>query len=328
MADAPTAERAESPDATTQLPSWVPGWVSALLRLRPVQFVWRLVDEVTQDDVFGLSAEMAYRFLFSLFPFLIFLAAFVGYIGTQVGSSDLVAQVLRLMGMFFPPDVQAVLAEWVQSVLATQSTGLLTVGAATALWAAAGGVGTLIKGLNRAYHVRENRPFWISHLLALITTISLAVLMLGGVFLYTIGGTLATWAVEKLGADEHIWFWLNLLRGPGVMLGLGLVLSVMYAMLPNRRLRIRQTLAGALFATAGWMLLTWGFGYYVANLGSFDRTFGSLGAAVLLMVWMYAVALILLVGGEINSLLSGIKSEQESAPAVEDERDARPVSAA
>jgi membrane protein len=287
------------------LPNWMPGWLSSFMRLPFPRALWLLYAGISQTDVFGLAAEMAYRFLFALFPFLIFLAAFVGFIGARVGSADLFERVMRLLAFLFPGAVQQVLEEWVRGVLATQSTGLLTLGAAGALWGAAGGVGTLVKGLNRSYGVAETRPFWHRQGLALLTTLVFALLMLGGVAAFTIGELLIGWAVESLHIDAGIWFWWHLIRGPGITLVLGLVFAVIYAALPNRHLGLEHTWPGALFATLAWLGLTSGFGLYVTHLGSFDRTFGSLGAAVVLMFWMYAVGAILLIGGQINALMSG-----------------------
>jgi membrane protein len=291
--------------APIQLPEWVPRWLAAFINKPVPAFLVRLGRALGQDDLSGLAAEMAYRFLFALFPFLIFLAAFLGFVGARMGSTDLFERVMGLLALLFPSEVQRVLEDWVRGVLSTQSPGLLTIGAAGALWGAAGGVGTLMKGLNRAYTTAESRPFWLSQVLALITTVVLALLMLGGVALFTAGGMVTSWAIENLGVDPGMLLVLNLVRGPGVMLGLAIVLAVAYAMLPNRRLSLKQTWPGALFATVAWLALTLGFSLYVTHLGSFDRTFGSLGAAVLLMFWMYAVGLILLIGGEINALLSG-----------------------
>ncbi len=290
------------------LPGWAPTWLAGFLSKPVPSFCWRLFTEITRVDVSGLSAEMAYRFLFALFPFLIFLAALVGYIGAIVGSEDLFQRVMDLLAVIFPTQVQQVLQDWVEGVLSTQSPGLLTVGAAAALWAAAGGVGTLVKGLNRAYDQTESRSFWVLQGLALLTTVALALLMLGGVVAFTIGQLAVSWAVEHLGVDPRIWFWWNLIKGPGLLLALGIVFAVTYALLPNQRLSLYATWPGAVFATLAWLLLTSGFGWYVSHLASYDRTFGSLGAAVVLMVWMYAVSAILLIGGIINALLEPERS--------------------
>jgi membrane protein len=295
------------------LPDWIPGWANRFLNRSAPQFLWRLFMEIGDDDVPGLSAEMAYRFLFALFPFLIFLAAVVGFIGTWLGSTDLFAQVMQFVSPFFPPEVQVVLAEWVQGVQSTQSPGLLTAGVAGALWGAAGGVGTLIKGLNRAYDVVENRSFWRSQALSLLTTVVLVLLMVGGVAFVTIGERLITWAVDTFELGDRVWVLWNLIKGPGITVAFCVMLAVTYALLPNQRLALRHTWPGALAATIAWQLLTMGFGFYLTHFASFDEILGSLGAAFVLMFWMYAVGFILLVGGEINALVSGRKQEERAA---------------
>ena len=294
-------------ESDIQLPSWVPRPITRFLQLGFPRALTRLYARISTTDVMGLAGEMAYRFLFALFPFIIFVVAFVGFIGAKIGSSDLVSRVMALMALAFPEPVQEVLRDWGSQVLQTQSTGLLTFGAIGALIGATGGIGTLIKGLNRAYGVKETRPYWARYGMALLVTIVFTLVMLGGVAAFTIGELIVRWAVDHLGVDPEIWFWWNLIRGPGVAVGLAVVFMVIYGALPNRRLGIRHTWPGASLATLAWLVLTAGFGFYVTHIGSFDRTFGSLGAAVMLMVWMYAVGVIMLVGGHVNAMLGGVK---------------------
>lgn len=271
---------------------------------RALQFVLRLAERIQKDDVPGLAAEMAFRFLFALFPFLIFLAAFLGFIRAQTGVGDMFGVVMALIGLLAPAEIQSVLNDWVEGVVRTRSTGLLTIGAAGALWGGAGGVGTLLKGLNRAYDVHETRPVWKVQVITLVTTAALAVFMLGGALLYTFGGWLGNWleaTLELGGGFLGLW---GILKGPGVALGLGLALLVLYVALPNAPVHLHYAAVGAAVSTASWVALTVGFSFYMSNLGSYNLIFGSLGAAVVLMVWMYAVGLILLLGGELNAALA------------------------
>jgi membrane protein len=285
-----------------RLPNGLRRRVAAATALPPVQRMSRIVAAMGEHDVSGLAAEMAYRFLFALFPFLIFLAAVVGFVGARTGQQHLFDTIMTFMTVLAPPEIQQVVNDWVAGVVSTQSPGLLTVGVAGALWGAAGGVGTLIKGLNRAYGVEETRPFPKVQGMALLTTVVLALMMLVGAGLYLFGDWLGMLLAAQFGlGNAFLTFWA-LLRGPAVAVGLALLLVLVYAVLPNRDINGRQALPGAVAATTGWVLLTLGFSFYISNFGSYDRTFGSLGAAVVLMVWMYAVGLILLIGGEINAV--------------------------
>ena len=297
---------------TQRLPRPLRHSFQALSNQPLVRFLLALFRRISADDVPGLAAEIAYRFLFALFPFLIFLAALVGFIGARTGSDNLFASIMQLIAVLAPPEVQEVLGQWVAGVLRTQSTGLLTVGAAGAVWGAAGGVGTLVKGLNRSYEVEESRPFWKTQGLSLLTTVSLAIFMLGGVVLYTLGEWLGELLAERFGLGELFRGLWGLLRGPGVAVGLVAVLMGLYRVLPNAKLRLVQALPGALFATFAWVALTLGFSFYLSHFGSYERTFGSLGTAVVLMVWMYFVGMILLVGGEINALLAASEAKTDA----------------
>ena len=269
-----------------------------------VRFLVALVKRISADDVPGLAAEIAYRFLFALFPFLIFLAAFVGFVGARIGADNLFAGVMALISALFPPEIQTLLRDWVSGVVRTQSTSLLTLGAAGAFYGAAGGVGSLVKGLNRAYEVTETRPFWMVQALGLGTMVALALLMLAGVLLYTVGEWLGDFLANRLGLGEVFRGVWTVLRGPGVAVGLCLVLVGAYRVLPNAPVRVIRALPGAVFATIAWVVLTLGFSFYLAHFGTYERTFGSLGTAVVLMVWMYFVGIILLIGGEINALVA------------------------
>src|SRR5436190_19908257 len=290
---------------TQRLPGRLRGFLRVLATQPAIRFLLTLARRISADDVPGLAAEIAYRFLFALFPFLIFLAALVGFVGVWLGQANLFASIIGLVGALLPSETEILVNDWTSGVLRTQSTSLLTVGAAGALWGAAGAVGTLIKGLNRAFEVTETRPFWKTQAFALLTTVALAVLMLGGVLLYSLGGWLGDFMAARFGLGEVFRGLWTIVRGPGVAVGLLLALAGLYRLLPNTTVQHAHAVPGAIFATAAWVVLTLGFSFYVGHFGSYDRTFGSLGTAVLLMVWMYFVAMILLSGGEINAVVAG-----------------------
>jgi membrane protein len=269
-----------------------------------------LVQEIGKDDVSGLAAEMAYRFLFAMFPFFIFLAALLGFIGAWVGQANLFDSVMAFIGNVLPAQIQEILADSVRAVVTTQSTQLLTLGVLGALWGAAGGVGTLSKGLNRAYDVTEDRPFWKAQLIALGMTLALAFGLLFGSTLIAFGGWLGRTLAENFGLSQQFVETWNRATAPLVGIGLWLILVTMYAVLPNQRIQVRHALPGALCATIAWIALTLGFGVYLSHFGNFNKTFGSLATPVVLMFWMYAVGMILLIGGEINAIIGGQKREQ------------------
>jgi len=281
--------------------------------------VTTLVQEIGKDDISVLAAEMAYRFLFAMFPFFIFLAALLGFIGAWVGQGNLFDSVMKFIGNVLPSQISEILADSVRAVVETQSKELLTLGVLGALWGAAGGVGTLSKGLNRAYDVTENRAFWKAQLIALGMTLALAFGLLFGSTLIAFGGWLGGTLAENFGLSQQFVEIWNRATAPIVGIGLWMILVTMYAVLPNQRIRVRHALPGALCATIAWVALTLGFGVYLSHFGNFNKTFGSLATPVVLMFWMYAVGMILLIGGEINAILAGQKRDlqSEGQPATE-----------
>jgi membrane protein len=257
------------------------------------------------DDLMGLGAEMSYQFLFALFPFFVFLAAMAGFVGELVGHGNLFSLVMNFIALLAPAEIQNTVRDWVFGVVYTRSLGLLTFGVAGALLGATAGTGTLAKGLNRAHRVAKNRPFWMGMVLTIIVTMAMAGVMLIGVAVYTVGEWTSEQAVARIGLDDHVIAIWSFLHGPGVAVGLFAVLLAMYALLPNAPVRLRQAAPGALFATAAWLIVTKSFSFYLQHFGRFDVTYGSIATAIMLIVWLYAVSLILMAGGEINALLAG-----------------------
>ena len=256
------------------------------------------------DDLMGLAAEMAYNFLFALFPFFVFLAALLGFIGSQVGHADLFTQVMVFIALLGPEAIQNLVRDWVHSVVYTRSPELLTLGAALSLFGATAGISTLTKGLDRAHKAPGGRPFWKSMLIALLATVALCTVMLAGFVTYALGA----WILERVppayGVTSGLRDMIELSRGLVITAGLFIVLTLLYAALPTARVPLRHAAAGALFATIAWTVITRGFGVYLAYLGQFSGTYGAFAAGIVLMVWMYAVGTVLLLGGEISALSS------------------------
>ena len=136
--------------------------------------------------------------------------------------------------------------------------------------------------------------------------------MVAGFITFALGEWLISRAPAELWIDDALRAGLDTSRGPGIALGLFAVLSVLYLVLPSTRPPLRYALAGALFAAVAWTAITRGFGLYLAYLGQFSGTYGPFAAAIVLMVWMYAVGTVLLVGGEISALPTRPRSPRSS----------------
>jgi membrane protein len=244
------------------------------------------------------AAALAYRVLFSLFPFLIFLIALVGFLQVPQLFDWLRDQAALLLPGQAMEQVNRVIGE-----LQTPRGGLLSVGAVLALWSASAGVLSLMEALNVAYDVDERRPVWKRYVLAVVYTVGLAALMIAAAALMILGPELAGWIAGKIGLEQvfvTLWNWL---RWPAAALLLMLAVSLVYYLLPNARQRFRYITPGAVLSVLIWIAASVGFGLYVSNFANYSATYGSIGAIVILLFYFYLSASVLLLGAEINAVI-------------------------
>ncbi|MEO5963968.1 MAG: YihY/virulence factor BrkB family protein, partial [Candidatus Limnocylindrales bacterium] len=269
--------------------------------LEPAQ---RLVVQIVDDEVPERAAGLAYRFLFAIFPFAIFLAALAAFVAQAVGLGDPTDEILGAIGDNLPADVAGQLAPQLRAILGDARPGLLSIGALAALWAATGGISSLIGAMNRAYDVDETRNFFVK------TATALALTAVGSVgilvaFVTIVGGSILTeQAVRTLGIAPDAWGVIALLRFPLVLLLVAIAVAVLFRFGPNVAVSFRWTFVGGLVFAAGWLVATVVFGLYVANFGSYANTYGALGGVVVLMLWFYITALLLLCAAELTSMLA------------------------
>src|SRR4030095_270584 len=257
-----------------------------------------------EDDVFGSAAKLAYFFLLALFPLLIFLTSVVGFLPDVQGS------LLDGLARVAPPEAMKLVRETLSDVVSHSSEGLLSLGLIGTLWSASSGIASLMDALNKAYGVAEKRPFFRRRLKAIALTLATALLVAAGSLLIMIGHRMGSWLEHMFDISAALALVSTIL---GYLTGLVLMLmgiSTLYYFGPDIPRAQRRVKPGALFAAAGIVIGSLLFSFYVRVGPSASATYGSLGAVVTLMLWLYLVGLALLIGGEINA--SGLR---KSAPA-------------
>jgi membrane protein len=261
------------------------------------------VDQFMADDAFGLAAELAYRFLFALFPFGIFLAALAAFIASSLGT-DPSGAIIRGLGDNLPGDVASSIRPELSRILDNTRPGLLAAGAAGSLWAATSGTLALIKAMNRTYDVRETRPTFVRYAKALGLTVLAGAGIIASFVTLVGGALLPDVLVRWAGLPEGIARTLTLLRWPVVFALLVAAVAILVRVAPNVRPPWRLALAaGALFAVA-WILATWLFGVYVQSFGTYDATYGTLAGFAVVMAWFYLTALVLVAAAEVTAVLT------------------------
>jgi membrane protein len=271
----------------------------------------RLIDGIREHDVSGLAAEIAYRFLFAVFPFGLFVAALSGVAAGVLRIDDPSGKIIAGLGDNLPPSIAEALQPELERLFTSASNTVLWFGAIAALWAATGGTNALVKGIHRAYGVPEQRPFLLRYAVAVGLTLVATVGVIAS-FVTIVGGAMITQEVaEQFGLEAQAFTLLQLLRWPAVFAALTLAVAVLYRYAPSIVIPWRWILLGAASFTLGWLVATVALGWYAGNVADYGATYGSLGAVIVLMLWFYITSALLLVGAELTAALARERTPDE-----------------
>ncbi|MGE0134507.1 MAG: YihY/virulence factor BrkB family protein [Dehalococcoidia bacterium] len=274
--------------------------------------------ELSADDASDFAASLSYRFFLALFPFFIFVTALGGVIAQIGGFENPATRLVDRFGDALPSDARSVIETQLGSVLGNQQPGLLSVGLLGTIWAASGGVGALMKATNRMYDVQETRPFWKRTAIALGLTLLGGLFFIGAFVLAVAGQAIAGEVVESLALGGYAEAGITAGGYAAALLLLLVSMAFLYWATPNATLPFRWVSPGAVLFAFGWLIATALFGLYVSNFGSYNATYGALGGVVILLVWFYLTAYILLAGAEVNAMLAQRQAAEESTvPAAE-----------
>ncbi|HEX6713672.1 MAG TPA: YihY/virulence factor BrkB family protein [Thermoleophilaceae bacterium] len=297
-----TEERPRSGDTPTKLPR--SAWFGVLRRT---------FSEFNEDAMTDWAAALTYYGILSVFPALIALVSILGLIGTSATKP-----LLDNLGSFAPGPAHQILKNALDGL--TQSRGgagiLFVVGLAGALWAASGYIGAFIRASNRIWDVEEGRPIWRVLPLRLFITVLMLILLAVSAFAVVVTGPLAD-RVGKLvgigGAAVTAW---DIAKWPVLILVVSFMFSILYYASPNvRHPSFRWLAPGGILAVAVWMLVSAAFGVYVANFSSYNKTYGSLGAIIIFLVWLWLSNVAILLGAELNAEIARGRQIEAGQPA-------------
>jgi len=275
----------------------------------------RVWSEIQEDNVFGRAAELSYYFLLALFPFLIFITSVIGLVlGSGTGTRH---TLFDYLGRIMPPSAFQLLDNTMTEVSASSSGGKLSFGILAALWAASNGLTAITATLNTAYDLKESRPWWKQRLTAITLTIALSILIVVALVLIVAGGHIAEGLGSVYGFGPVFPIAWKIIQWPVVLGCMILAFALIYYFAPDFREQSWQWLTpGAGIGVALWLLVSIAFRVYLSFFDSYSATYGSLGAVIILMLWLYFTGAAVLIGGEVNS-------EIENAAAKKGEPDAK-----
>lgn len=270
------------------------------------EFFRRLWVEIQEDAVTECAAQLAFYFLFALFPFLFFVVTLVAHLPV---APDTVASMVERLGPLMPADALGLMRSHLRVIAQESQPRFITVGFLLAFWSSSRGVDAFRRALNLAYDVPEYRPLWMTQGLALLMTVAGSLLVPLVFALFLLGGRVGEWIAEHLhvlNAYHVAWTWLRWPFVAGIVM---LVLALCYWRLPAVRHRYSFFSPGALLASVLWLLTTWVFTQYVEHFGRYNVTYGSIGGVIVLLLWLYLTGLIFILGGEVNAILEQAEAE-------------------
>jgi len=260
----------------------------------------KTLSESLEDNVLGLAAQTAYNFFFSLFPLFLFLAPMLALFGDK---QQIVSDLLSRMAGFLPADALSLVSKVITDVAFTESApGLISAGALLAAWSGSNIFTTFTHALNKAYDVNEERPWWKRRLLALGVMLGWTVIIIVVTAILLAGDDITEYARTNMGLSAAADIWA-IVQFPVALALLVAFLFIMYALLPNVKQDKRHVLVGSIVAALLFIIATLLFRLYVQNFGAYNKTYGTIGAVIMLLTWMYVVSVVILVGGELNSEL-------------------------
>lgn len=256
------------------------------------------VKEFFADDMPTYASALAYQLLFSLFPFLLFLIALIGFLHLPEFFSWLQREAFALVPAEAKDEVMGVVRQ-----LQSKKGGLLSLGILIALWSASAGVRSAMHALNMAYDVEEGRPAWKRFSLSLLYTIGLAALLVLVAGLMVLGPQLVQWLAAKIGLEQVFvtaWTWL---RWPVAVLLMIVVVALIYYVAPDVEQDFRFITPGSVLSVLFWIVASLAFSFYLSNFGNFNAMYGSIGAVIILLLYFYLSSAVLLFGAEMNAVI-------------------------
>lgn len=283
------------------------GWIDLGKR------VWA---EIQEDEVFGRAAQLAYYFLLALFPLLLFLTSVIGLV--MGAEADLRESLFAYLGTVLPGSASQLVNTTIMEVTKSSGGGKIAFGILAALWAASNGMGAITEALNIAYDVEESRSWWKRRLTAVGLTVVLSLLIISALLLVLYGGRIADYVAGSYGFGESFEIVWKVLQWPIALAAVLLGFACIYYSAPDvKDQKWVWVTPGSVLGVALWLLVSFSFRIYLHFFDSYSKTYGALGAVIVLMLWLYLTGAAILIGGEVNAEIEHAAAEQGAPDAKE-----------
>lgn len=262
------------------------------------KYIKNLIFRFRDDEVMSLASQLAYSFIFAFFPFLIFLITLIGY--SSINSEDILIGLNKIL----PYNALQLIENTIVEVVENRNGHLLSLSLIFTIWSAAGGFNAVIRGLNKAYGETECRSILKLQIVSILCTFGVAMVIILTILFLVFGGILGNFLAFKLGLSylfKTIW---DVTRYIVITLATIFIFSAVYHYTPCKRLTWKEVIPGAVFTTIGLIVVSMGFAFYVNNFANYSRIYGSIGAVIILLTWLFLISIVIIMGGELNATLA------------------------
>ena len=266
--------------------------------LKPWQLLKRLYHEMDDDDVLTHSAALAFYFILALVPMIFFLTAILGFFAQ---SHDLQSDLLRYTAQLMPGDTYRLIRKSLQEITQYSSGFKLAFGLMLALWSGSGGISSIMDALNRCYNIKELRPWWKRRLAAVGLTIAISALTIVALLIILYGGNIVDFIGSYVGLSTAAVMMWHFAQWPIAFLFVVTAFALLYYWGPDSRQAWHWISPGSLAGVLVWIGVSMLFRVYLHFFNTYSKTYGALGAVIVLLFWLYISGFAILLGGEINS---------------------------
>lgn len=263
------------------------------------QFLLDLYQESLDDNLFHGAAALGFYLTLAIFPAMILLMSIIPYLPIDQVDEAL----MDLLGQALPDEASEMLQGIVSEVADNRRGGLLSFSLLGTLWAASTGMHAVMMQMNITYNVEEARSFIRARAVALLLSILFGILILGAFSLIVLGGVMEDWLMDRFDFGTAIMWFFSGFRWLMIVGALMLGLAMIYRYAPNIDRDFSFTSPGCIVGVILLILTSLGFSLYTSNFANYDATYGSLGAMIVLMMWLYSAGLVMMLGSEINAIL-------------------------
>lgn len=259
--------------------------------------IGEIIQRFIRHDIVGAGAQMAYYLLLFIFPLLIFIIAILGYLNLPADDA------IYIISLIAPREAISFLGKYIEYILTEKQANLLMVSLLATFMTASNALNVLTNSLNRAYEVEESRGYIQRKILAIPFTLLITLCISAALFIPILGKTLLLWASHFMYISAILMQYLKYLRWLMAVFTIFNVMLIIYYIAPNVKIHILNIIPGAMLATSAWIVMSMLFSLYFSIFRGYAVIYGSIGAFIVLMIWLLWSSIVILAGGELNAML-------------------------